>query len=286
MAASEAEARFPWPVYGTAAAGTGHLSAIVDTDGIVRRVPLLARHGDTALPSLALLAARHSLHLGPGDVGFEPSPPAVRLGGLRVATDGHGAVRPRFARASTDAALPTTSFAAVLRGEVAPERLKDKIVVVGATSTSIVLPHTGPGGRALYPVDILAHTLSTIRQGQEILQPNWAVGVSVAGVLVALAWVALALPRLPVGAGWTAGACLLLLLAMAAWTSPRHAGLWVPLASPMVALLAGTAFYTALRRSGAVAARAPEMTESPVAQAERMMGLALLGRGELEQAFA
>jgi len=273
----------PIAALGSAAAGVGHLFLEADDDGQVRQLPLLLRYDNVAVPSLALLAARHSLHLGPAEVQVQGSPPGLQLAGLPIATDAAAVLRPRFHVAQDDALpFPTVSFASVLAGKVPLQSFKDKIVLVGETSDALATPWASSDGRAMYPVELLAHALSSIRQNLGVQRPSWATAASWAAVLGALVFVAGMLPRLSRPGGWVAGLALLLVLAGAEWGLLRYAGLWVPLAASALALLAGVAAFTLLRsvRSAPSAAASAE-----AAEADRMMGLALQGQGQLDMAF-
>ena len=273
----------PIDVLGVAAAGVGPLTAESDPDGVVRRVPLLVRYDNVGLPALAVLAARHSLHLGPKEVRTADAPPGLRLGGLQVATDGSAVLRPRF-RASAEgaAAFPVTSFASVVQGKAPAQAFKDKIVLVGEMSDALVPPLAVPGADRTYPVEVLAHTVAAIRLGQWVQRPAWVAAAAWGGAGLALLCVALALPRLSRPAGAVAATAVIVVLAGLEWALLRHAGLWVPLAASAVALAAGAlAFHAlALRRSGAAGSASAESAET-----DRMMGLALQGQGQLDMAF-
>ena len=58
----------PIELLGNAAVGIGHLNQFNDIDGAVRSELLLVNYFGKAVPSLALLAAAHSLNLGPADI--------------------------------------------------------------------------------------------------------------------------------------------------------------------------------------------------------------------------
>lgn len=277
-------AQHPIAALGAAAAGVGHLFAEADDDGHVRQLPLLLRYDNVAIPSLALLAARHSLHLGPAEAQVQGSPPGLQLAGRTIVTDAAAVLRPRFHAAQEDAPpFPTVSFASVLGGKVPLQGFKDKIVLVGETSDALATPWASSSGdRAMYPVELLAHALSSIRQNLGVQRPSWATAASWAAVLGALAFVAGMIPRLSRPGGWVAGLALLLVLAGAEWGLLRYAGLWVPLAASDLALLAGVAAFTVLRS----VRRTPSASVSAeAAEADRMMGLALQGQGQFDMAF-
>ena len=275
-------ARHPIEALGTVAAGVGQLMAQADEDGIVRQVPLLVRYGNVAIPSLALLAARHSLHLGPEAIQpLAEAPHGMRLGGLDVATDASATLRPRFYANDQGAPFPVTSLANVVQGQNPAQGFKDKIVLVGDMSDTLVTPWLRPGGQALYPVELLAHTVSALRQGQSVVRPAWATAASWGLAVMALLLVAFALPRLPRAAGWAVGPVLAVVVLGAEWGLLQRAGLWVPMVPSAVALLAGTLAWVGLSAGG----RANATLSIEAAEADRMMALAFQGQGQLDMAF-
>ena len=77
------------------------------------------------------------------------------------------------------------------------------------------------------------------------------------------------------------GAGLLLLLVATEWGLLRYAGLWIPLAPGVLALLGGITAFAVL---GKLSARGtPPSAET--AETDRMMGRALQGQGQLDMAF-
>lgn len=276
-------AQHPIATLGAAAAGVGHWSSVQDSDQHVRRIPLLLRYDNVGIPSLALLAARHSLHLSPDDRHADTGARGLRISGLPIATDAAARVRPRF-HASADGAspFPTLPLSKVLDGTAVRQGLQDKVVLVGETSPALSSPWAVPGVRPMYPVEVLAHTVSSLRQGLAVRQPTWASAASWSVVLGVLLWVALLLPRLSRPAGWTLGTALALTLVCVEWGMLRYAGQWVVLTPAALAVLAGLTAWSALRAWGK---QAPQAATPETAEADRMMGLALQGQGQLDMAF-
>lgn len=276
-------AQHPIPALGSAAAGIGHLFVTTDPGATVRQVPLLVRYDGAGVPSIALLAARHSLHLAPREVSFQGSPPALQLGSLPITTDTSAVLRPRFHAASGTGStpFPTVSAAAVLQDKVPPHTLKDKIVLVGETSVAASTPWLSPDARPLYPVELAAHTLSSIRLGLGVLRPWWAGLAGIAAALVAMAFVAVAVPRFSQPAGIAVCLGLALSASVLEWALLRHGGLSLPLLACALALVLGPGAWTAL-----ILARRWLPTVRPGdGEADRMMGLALQGRGQLDRAL-
>ena len=276
-------AQYPLATIGAAAAGVGHDVTPADDDGRVREIPLLLQYDNVAVPSLALLVAAHSLHLGQKELRAADDRSGVRMGGLHIATDASAVMRPLF-HAAPDGALPfpVTSFAQVAAGKVSLQGFKDKVVLIGETSEAQNAPWSLAGPRKMYPVELLAHTVSAMRQGLSVQRPSWAPLALWGALLSALLCVGLVLPRLSHPTGWVASVSLLLLLMGAEWSLLRYAGLAAQLAPAALALVAGAAALTVLRMLGGSSA---SNSSAETAETDRMMGLALQGQGQLDMAF-
>lgn len=276
-------AQHPMGALGTSAAAVGHLFSEADDDGKIRRAPMLLRYDNAGIPALALLAAQHSLHLGMSDLRTQEVPSGLRLGGLYIPTDATAVMRPRIQTAAGDApAFLTHSFASVLDGKAPAGNFKDKIVLVGSTSDVLagkLIPPERLGPQ--HPVDALAYTISSIRLGLGVQEPGWAAWASGLAAAAALAYVVLLAHRgrPPIALG--VGAALVLAFVAVEWVLLRYAGLWVALTLPALGLAAGVAAGVLLGwRNGQ---GRPHSTEA--AEADRMMGLALHGQGQLDMAF-
>lgn len=275
--------QYPLAAIGAAAAGVGHNLAQAHDDGQVREIPLLLQYDNVAVPSLALLVAAHSLHIGQNELRVADDRSGVRMGGLHIATDASAVMRPRFYAAPGGALpFPVTSFAQVVGGKVPLQGFKDKVVLIGETSESQNAPWSQASPRTMYPVELLAHTVSAMRQGLTVQSPSWAPLASWGALLGALLWVGLVLPRFSQPTAWVASGSLLLLVMGTEWSLLRYAGLAAQLAPAALALAAGAAALTALRMLGGGGA---SDSSAETAETDRMMGLALQGQGQLDMAF-
>lgn len=264
--------------FAEAAAGVGHLQWRADSDGILRQVPLVLSHDNVGVPALALLAAQRVLHLSAEDISWRggSSSPGLLLGSLAVGVDAGAVMRPVFG-----ASLPRLAAADVVASKVPPAALRDKTVVVGMTAGPQAAVWTVPGGSSLHASDVVAQTLVGLRVARSVTAPNWAHTLAWAAV-VAMALVVVALPGLRTRVAWGVALGLAtLLLAMQWW--------WLQRALHMVPLLAAAAVVLWGQMLCSVLAALPKRTPGEVPQgsadAERMMALALHGRGELLQAF-
>ena len=264
--------------FAEAAAGVGHLQWGADSDGILRQVPLVLSHDNVGVPALALLAAQRVLHLSAEDISWRggSSSPGLLLGSLAVGVDAGAVMRPVFG-----VSLPRLAAADVVANKVPPAALRDKTVVVGMTAGPQAAVWTVPGGSSLHASDVVAQTLVGLRVARSVTAPNWAHTLAW-GAVVAMALVVVALPGLRTRVAWGVALGLAtLLLAMQWW--------WLQRALHVVPLLAAAAVVLWGQMLCSVWAALPKRTPGEVPQgsadAERMMALALHGRGELLQAF-
>lgn len=268
----------PLALLGQAAAGVGHLQGLSDRDGVQRQVPLLLRADGAGLPALALLAAAHSLHLSMADV--QPSGGSVlRLGGLQVPTDARAVLRPHHY------ATPATvlSFQDVLGGKVPPARLQNRIVLVGATAPSVQAPVRVSGGDELAPVLWLAQQVSSIRQGHGYTEPAWAPYATWLLLGAVALYLTFALPRLAPAVGGGITVVLACMLAALQWLWLQGMSQWLHLMLPALALVVGLVLHAA-RAARPVAQTTPD-GDRGAHEADRMMGLALQGQGQLDMAY-
>jgi eukaryotic-like serine/threonine-protein kinase len=273
----------PIPEVGEAAAAIGHLSSTLDVDGAQRFTPLVLSYYGAYFPSFALALAARALNLDVADIQVRLGE-GITLGGLQIGTTpdlrmytffyGEQNNRPPF---SID------SFDDVLNGNVPASRFKDKLVLIGASASGIGDNFPTPVAESMPPVIMLAHTVSSILQGDYITRPAWAGLVEFAVLMLLASYVVLLLPRL--GAGIAASASLLLLIALLASQFILLTGnaLWLKLVIPAVFLISGHIFMTI--KQFRVTERLKLKSEAEGAESNKTLGLAFQGQGQLDMAF-
>jgi eukaryotic-like serine/threonine-protein kinase len=277
------QGQFPLASIASAAAGIGHLNQANDSDGAVRREPLLVNYFGSAMPSLSMMAAMKSLNLAPADVKLVPGE-GVQLGRLKVRTDDAALVLPQFYR-EHDGKPPfqVDSFYDVLSGKIPATKYADKIVLIGATAQGIGTSFPVPGHAALSPAQMMAHVTSSILSEHFIVEPSWSGLATWAAFLLVAAYLIGLLPRLTAGlaAGATAG--ILVLLLATEFFLLSASSLWLHLVLPAALLAIGHLALTTKRFLVTEAGKLKSDEES--AETNRMMGLALQGQGQLDMAF-
>lgn len=129
----------PLPLFSSAELGEANVNVELDSDGVLRHVHLVSLDLSEGLPGEPFLAmgfelARHAVDpTGEQELDLD-DPSIVRVGPLRVPVrDG----RMRINFYGPPATFPRLPFWQVVRGEFAPEAVKGRIVLIGASAPSL-----------------------------------------------------------------------------------------------------------------------------------------------------
>ena len=187
------------------AASAGHFNPVVDPDGEVRRVPMIAEYNGSYYESLSLAMVRTLLapaKLTPGYAtsrsddyaGLEWLDVGTTQGNLRIPVDQDVStlVPYRGARGS----FPYISVADVLHDRVPLADLKNKIVVIGTSAPGLMDMRSTPVA-AVYPgVEIHANMIAGILDQNLKQKPPYVVGAEIVLLLITGVVLSLLLPLL------------------------------------------------------------------------------------------
>ena len=154
------------PLLQSAAVGTGIVNSALEIDGLVRRVPMLVRVGDSLYPALGLdvlrgLAGDPSYQAKAGDAGIQ----AVRV--------------PQFSTINTDhLGRVWLKWNTTFSNDV-----ESKIVLVGVTAAGVSPMVSTPIG-LMHPHRIQAALFETLMQGTSPTRPDWSLAAEIALILV------------------------------------------------------------------------------------------------------
>jgi adenylate cyclase len=207
-----------WNGYGSnieqlakAAPAAGFFNPMVDSDGVVRAVPLLAEYKDQYYESLALSMFR----MLAGNPAVEPGFPQERL----ISRNYHGLDHIRLRLGERVRQIPVADGVITLvpfRGPGGPSggsykyvsasdllakrlpegSLKDKIVLVGTTAPGLQDLRVTPVGEAYAGVETHANLISGLLDGKIPIKPDYALGYDLVVLVLAGLALALALPLL------------------------------------------------------------------------------------------
>jgi len=254
-----------WDGYGAnlgalaaAAPRAGFFNTLLDGDGVVRSVPLLAEFEHRYYESLALAMYRAYLGDPPVQPGFPPeawlprSYPGLASVDLvqgaqrdAVPVDARGGARVPFRGAGGPAggSFDYVSAADLLEGRVGAGRLAGRLVLVGSTAPGLYDLRATPVASVFPGVEVHANLLSGLLDGRVPVQPDWARGYEVALLLATAGVLAWALPRQRALAAAFSVAAVLAMLVLADAVLYVQRGWVLPLAGPLLlvaAVFAGT----------------------------------------------
>lgn len=224
---------------------TGHLMALPDSDGLVRRVPMIYEYDGNYYEPLSMAVARNVLGVKRAIPGYPGESRAGRshsvlewldLGNHRIPVDARASALIPYRGAK--GSFPYVSATDVLSGSAPAPGLKDKIVLVGATASGLLDLRATPV-QADYPgVEVHANMIVGILDGSIKENPAYLLGAEFLLVLALGLLMALLLPVLnPI---WAALTTLFLLGAIVvANLIVWHYGNFVfPLAASVLTILA------------------------------------------------
>ena len=222
---------------------SGHINVLPDADGIYRRVPLVMLHGDRYFPSFDVQVARafspdEAFELKLADYGVV----SMRIAGREFPLDTQGQLLVRY-RGKAGTTFSRVSVADILDRKADPALLRDRVVLIGGTATSLGDIRATPFDSAPPGVELRANVIENLLDGGVIERPEWMALVDVTMmVLIGLLMVWL-LPRFGVSGGGLLAAVLLGGYVALAVYLFRSEGLWLNLVYPslLIALLFATA---------------------------------------------
>jgi eukaryotic-like serine/threonine-protein kinase len=275
---------FPVPAIGASAAGIGHLNQLLDVDGGSRFEALVLQHFDEYYPSLALLVASQALNLTPADVEVRLGE-GIAMGGLTIGTRPDLLMYNHFYQERNGRPpFPIDSFFDVISGKIPPTAYKDKVVLIGAVALGLADSFPTPTDPAMRPVEILAHTVSSILQQDFYTRPDWA-GWLESLLLPALlaAYLAFLLPRLSPGLGGALSGGIAVALIVTETVLLSGSAVWLKLVIPALLVVTGHLFMTVKRLR--ITEKLKLTSEAEGSESNKMLGLAFQGQGQLDMAW-
>jgi adenylate cyclase len=164
-----------------AAAGRGLFSINPETDGIVRRVPVIMVAQGALVPSLSMEMLRvvsqsSAILVRVDEAGVQ----SVAVPGLEVPTDRNGQLWVHFNKHDQ---ARFVSAKDVLQGNVPPDRMRGRLVLIGTSAIGLLDLKTTPVEAAMSGVEVHAEILESVLTKSLLVNPNYAIG---AELLVAL----------------------------------------------------------------------------------------------------
>ena len=225
----------------TAAAGRGLFTIKNERDGIVRRVPMMLLAQGVMVPSLSfeilrVVTGTPTIIIKSEEAGIK----SVGLHGLEIPTDRNGQLWVHFARQDRSIYV---SAADVLDGNIAPEMIDHKLVLIGTSAVGLNDIKTTPVSPAMPGVEIHAQVLEAALTKALLSEPPYGIVLEFAAALVLGLLVIIFAPMFGPVALVAIGALFASLLIGASWYFYSQQRLLIDFTYP---LLSTTAIYLTL----------------------------------------
>lgn len=236
------------PILDEAAPGIGVFSFPPAEDGIVRRIPLLSRYGESFYPALSVetlrvaqgassVVVRSTGASGEYDTG-QPGMVALKVGALEVPTGPDGRIWVHYMREPTSPLIPAHR----LLGDPDPELaswIEGRIVLIGTSAVGLRDLVSTPLRAGFPGVLVHAEIIDQIVNQKFLTRPDWAPGLEIAMAVAAGLLVIAFLPRLSTFANAAVAGGVLLLCIGGVWFAfTDHSLLLSPILPVQTTLLA------------------------------------------------
>ena len=242
-----------------AAAGIGSINWVPDRDQVIRRIPLLYRHGDDYVPALSIEALRVAQGAGTyilkasnanGETAFGQSTGLnhIKVGDAEIPTDADGGVWLQFRPSNPGVYIPAWK---VLAGVNDPKDVANRIMLVGTSAPGLLDLRATPLDASIPGVEVHAQVLEHILSGHWLTRPDYALAVELAVTLLLGLGLSFVLARVPARSAAILGVSVIALIFIGGWTAYRYAGLLLDPSFPAMTLfvLVGAATLYVYRRT-------------------------------------
>ncbi|MDI1244175.1 MAG: adenylate/guanylate cyclase domain-containing protein [Rhodoferax sp.] len=173
------------PLLSKAAAGNGVLTFVPDNDGVVRRVPLLLRLGDSLVPSLV----SEVLRVGQGAQNYmlrtSESPGVglteLKIGQFSIPTTSAGEAWVHYTGPVKERTIPAWK---ILAGEIPAAELQGKLLLVGTSAQGLMDLRFSPLGGVMPGVEAHAQMLEQVLTDSYLYRPAWANAIEALTIVV------------------------------------------------------------------------------------------------------
>ena len=214
---------------------TGFINTRIDTDGVLRKLPLLIEYDGVVYPGLALAATMRSLGVMSGQVTSGRDGLSIEVGSRSIPVDRHGYATLRFNGPSRH--YPGVSALDLLDGRVDPAVLRGKIVFVGSSAAGLHDVDRTPVDPNFSGLKIQSAMAQNILDQSAVRIPSWGNAAALLlGVLLALAFGGLFIAGRSLASLATFCALLGIALVVLATVAFARGGWFLPVSGPLLVL--------------------------------------------------
>ncbi|MGD9191148.1 MAG: serine/threonine-protein kinase [Desulfobacterales bacterium] len=255
------------------AGALGHTNLIMESDGIIRKIPHLISYQQREFLSFALQVAAKFTGSNLEDVQSKSA--GLYLKHLKIPTDGHHRMLIDFS--GQDANIQRFSFFDVINEKISPDIFQGKIVLVGVTAQGLASRYRTPTKTNVSALEVMANVIENIINEKHIWRPSWMFLLEVSAISYFGFFLLFVLPRVSSRLG-----ALILGVFLLTWIGTSAIlfitnGIWIKITAPLLLCLIGFSLVSRHRRLS------EEKDEN--AELNKSLGLALQGQGMLDMAF-
>ena len=220
------------------ASGNGALTFVPDSDGVVRRVPLVLGLAGEPVPTLAA----ELLRVGQGEknVTLKTAQEAtgglaeIRIGAFTIPTNAHGELWLHYSAATSERSVPAWK---VLAGEFPQALLDGHLVLLGSSAQGLMDLRFSPLGRIVPGVEVHAQAIEQVLSGRFLQRPSWATAAEAIAIIAGAMLIGILSLRCRALIAALAGALLLTTLLGGGWHLFRQNGLLLNTVTPACVFL-------------------------------------------------
>ncbi|MEN6374291.1 MAG: adenylate/guanylate cyclase domain-containing protein [Smithella sp.] len=222
--------------FSTAAVNSGFFNIIPDTDGSLRWAPLVIKFGGNYYSSLPISVLQQyldwpQLSLNLAGYGTE----SIIIGDTVIPTDESGRLLINYL--GPVKTFPHFSVSDILQGRIPAEKIRDKIVLVGATAIGIYDVRVTPFGAAYPGVEIHATVIDNILHRNFLIHSGFTRFIDLCTIILAGLLMGLIIPRLKAVKGIFAAVMLIGAFVAANVFLFSSFNIWLNLVYPILTML-------------------------------------------------
>lgn len=278
-----APTNYPNAAVSNAATFVGYTDWMSEGGSPIRSASLIADQAGEGVLSLALLAVANNLDLDQSQITpfLDQRNPAILMGRLQIPINSDGSVGLRwYGTTSGSPPFKTISLIDLLTQKPNPSAWKQKTLIVDLAAQPQAESRLNSRGERLSQAEILATTVSNLRQRHGITTPTWSLQINLLAVFLTLLFAALWWVRLRLSVA---------LILLTLWGLTLFVLQWGMLYQ-FFSVSLGCALWMTIASAGALIAvrlHGVKFFNKPAASAQTdfTMGVALQEQGQLDMAF-
>ena len=247
---------------GQASAGLGGVNAYLERDGVLRRDPAIIAYDGHYFPSLGIQLVRFHLGLSWAEVKVNAGE-SIQVGEHLVPINNRGLLALNYYGGRET--FPYISYKKVMEGNLKPDTLQDKLVIVGVTAAGLHDLWLTPFGPGYLGVEKHATVVANILDNRFISRPKLASFAEVMLMFLSGLVLSVAAMNRRTWIPWTLSGLLLASVMAVSYLALAGPNLWLKPLFPALLVVLLTSALQALRlRAPAVQ---PEAVEPPAPEA-------------------